>query len=124
FYSIGLFKNAPREYTGVVIDSDTALWQKGQIAIHLYEFMPNHYKAIYGHPRFKIFILQTNEKYSRQSLVNSYFYASYSQCVYSKQLRPVDYNNLPPAASLFKLKNINDSVQYLLVRTFQANNST
>src|SRR6185503_13538574 len=74
FYSIGLFKSTGKEYIGVVVESDTALWRKGQIAIHLYEYAPNLYKAIYGHPLFKSFILQCNEKYKHQSLVNSFFY--------------------------------------------------
>ena len=124
FYSVGLFKSSDKEYVGVIIDSDVNLWRKGQVAIHLYEYAPNGFKAIYGHPLFKNFILQTNEKYRNQSLVNSYFYSSYSQDIYSKQLRPVDYVNLSKNASKFKLKKITDDVQYLLLRSFQRNNAT
>ena len=124
FYSIGLFKSADKEYIGVVLNSDTKLWLKGQIAVHLYEYAPNLYKAIYGHPLYKYFLLQTNEKYQHQSLVNSYFYASYSQSVYSKQQKQINYSNLQKGASKFELKNINDDVQYLLIQTFQANETT
>lgn len=124
FYSVGLFKSGDKEYVGVIIDSDVNLWQKGQIAIHLYKYAPNGFKAIYGHPLFKNFILQTNEKHINQSLVNSYFYSSYSQDIYSKQLRPVDYVNLSKNASKFELKSIIDDVQYLLLRSFQRNNAT
>jgi hypothetical protein len=120
FYSVGVFKSEAKEYLGVVLDSDINLWVKGQIAIHLYEYAPNVYKAIYGHPYFKYFILQPIEKYQNQSLVNSYFYGSYSQTVYSKQLRQIDYVNLPKSSSRFGFKNINDDVQYLLIQTFQA----
>ena len=94
FYSVGLFKRSDKEYVGVIVDSDVNLWRKEQVAIHLFEYAPNMFKAIYGHPLFKNFILQTNEKYRNQSLVNSYFYSSYSQDIYSKKLRPVDYVNL------------------------------
>lgn len=124
FYSVGLFKRSDKEYVGVIVDSDVNLWRKEQVAIHLYEYAPNMFKAIYGHPLFKNFILQTNEKYRNQSLVNSYFYSSYSQDIYSKQLRPVDYVNLSKNASKFELKSINDDVQYLLLRSFQRNDAT
>jgi len=124
FYSVGLFKNADNEYIGVVVDTEVSLWPKGQIAIHLYRYAPNLYKAIYGHPLFKNLSLQPVEKYQHQSLVNSYFYASYSQSIYSKQQGRVDYINLPKGSSRFALKNISNDVQYLLLQTFQTNNIT
>lgn len=124
FYTVGVFKNGQNKYIGVVLDSDISLWVKGQIAINLYESAPNLYKAVYGHPLFKYFILQPVEKYQNQSLVNSYFYGSYSQKVYSKQLPQVDYVNLSKGSSKFALRNINDDVQYLLIQTFQTNTTT
>lgn len=124
FYSIGLFKIYDKEYVGVIVDSEVNLWQKGQIAIHLYQYAPNMFKAIYSHPKYKFFILKTNEKYKNQSLINSYFYSSFSQDIYSKQVRPVDYVNLPKNTLKFDLKNINDNFQYLLLRSFQRNNTT
>lgn len=124
FYSVGLFKRVDKEYVGVIIDSDVNLWRKGQIAIHLYEYTPNVFKAIYGHPLNKNFILQTNEKYRNQSLVNSYFYSSYSLDIYSKQHRTVDYVNLTKKSSKFELKSINGDIQYLLLRSFQRNKIT
>ncbi len=124
FYSVGLFKRVDKEYVGVIIDSDVNLWRKGQIAIHLYEYAPNVFKAIYGHPLYKYFILQTNEKYRNQSLVNSYFYSSYSSDIYSKQHRTVDYVNLSKNSSKFELKSINGNIQYLLLRSFQRNKIT
>ena len=124
FYSVGLFKSGDKEYTGVVLDSDINLWQKGQVAMHLYEYKPRRFKAIYGHPLFKNFLLQPNEKYNNQSLLNSYFYSSYSQNIYSKRLPYRSYADLPKNAQRFELKNINDKVQYLLLRSFQATAST
>ncbi|MGN6399087.1 MAG: S41 family peptidase [Flavisolibacter sp.] len=124
FYTVGVFKNGQNKYIGVVLDSDISLWVKGQIAINLYESAPNLYKAVYGHPLFKYFILQPVEKYQNQSLVNSYFYGSYSQKVYSKQLPQGDYVNLSKGSSKFALRNINDDVQYLLIQTFQTNTTT
>ncbi len=120
FYSVGLFRSGYKELIGVVLDSDIKLWRKGQVAIHLYEYIPNHYKAIYRHPQHKGFLLQTNEKYENKSLVNSYFYRSYSQSNYTKEPGHVDYVNLPTNSSKFELKTISDNIQYLLIRTFQA----
>src|SRR5688572_16618501 len=63
FYTVGLFKSNGNEYTGVILDSEVNLWKKGQIAIHLTEYRPNLFKAIYGHPIFKNFIFHPVEKY-------------------------------------------------------------
>lgn len=119
FYSVGLFKSKDKEYIGVVVESETELWPKGHIAMHLYEYGPNMFKAIYGHPLTKNFILQANEKYVNQSLPGSRFYLSYSQEVYSKLRSEVDHVNLPHNSPKFELKNINDDVQYVLIKTFQ-----
>ena len=124
FYTVGLFKKTDKEYIGVILDSDVSLWTKGQIAIHLYECAPNLYKGIYGHPKFKYFMLQPIEKYQNQSLVNSYFYGSYSQSVYSKRIQYVDFINLSKSSPRFSLNNIADNVQYLIIQSFQANNTT
>jgi hypothetical protein len=124
YYSVGLFKSGACEYTGVVVDSDINLWQKGHIALHLYEYGPNLYKAIYAHPLTKSYFLYTNEKYKHQSLVNSYFYGSYTQNTYAKQLRQADHVNLPKNVRKFELKRINPEVQYLLIRSFQADRRT
>ena len=56
--------------------------------------------------------------------MNSYFYGSYSQGIYSKELQSNNYVNLPYDAAKFQLRNINDSVQYLRLRSFQADNTT
>ncbi len=124
YYTVGLFKAGGHKYTGVILDSDVRWWVKGQIAIQLYEYEPGMYKAIYGHPKFKNFMLQPNEKYRGQSLVNSYFYASLSGDIYSKQLDRDDYSNLPEGAGKFQLKNLEPDIQYLLIRTFQRNEPT
>lgn len=123
YYSVGLFKSSNKEYTGVVMESVVPLWQKGQVAIHLYEYGPNLFKAIYGHPQTKNFMLQPIEKYQNQELVNSYFYSSYAQSVYSKKLQQVDFVNLPKNAPKFELKQVADDIQYLVVRTFQVDRS-
>jgi hypothetical protein len=124
FYDVGLFKKSNNEYVGVVVNSTINLWKNGQIAIHLYQYGPNMYKAIYGHPLTKIFLLQTSEKYRDGSLVNSFFYSSYSQQKYSKQPQSIDYVNLAKGAPKFELKTIDNDVQYLLIRSFQTNNAT
>ncbi len=123
FYSVGLFKKTEKEYIGVVLNSTIHTWEKGQIAIHLYEYGPNLYKAIYGHPKYKYFILQPIEKFQNQSLVNARFYSSFSNAVYSKAMPVVDHVNLPTSSSKFAFRNINKDVQYLLVQSFQNNNT-
>ncbi|WP_353483615.1 S41 family peptidase [Haliscomenobacter sp.] len=120
FYSVGLFKSGNKEYIGVVLESAVSLWQKGQVAIHLYEYAPNLFKAIYGHPLTKNFILHPVEKYQNQALLNSYFYNSYAQSIYAKQLPQVDWVNLPKNTPKFELRQVADDIQYLAVRTFQA----
>lgn len=121
YYRVGLFKIRSNEYIGVIVDSETNLWLKGQIAIHLYEFAPKLYKAIYGHPLFKTYTYQPIEKFQHQSLVNAYFYGSYSQSVYTKKWPIQDFVNLPRGASKFSFNDLNNSIQYLSVRTFEAN---
>jgi hypothetical protein len=124
FYTVGLFKKREKEYVGLVLSSEVNLWQKGQIAIHLYEYDTNLYKAIYGHPFYKYFIFQPVEKYQYHSLVNSYFYASYSKKIYSKHPEKIDHVNLPESNSKFAFKNLGQDVQYLLIRSFQADMKT
>jgi len=124
YYRVGLFKKESNEYIGVVLDSETNLWLKGQIAIHLYELAPNLFKAIYGHPLFKTYTYQPIEKFQHQSLVNAYFYGSYSQSVYTKKWPIQDYINIPRDAAKFSFRQLNNSIQYLSVRTFQANTYT
>ncbi len=124
YYRVGVFRIKANELVGLILDSDIDLWLKGQVAIHLYESAPNVFKAIYGHPLYKNFILQQNEKYRNQSLINSNFYGSYSRLSYSKQLKKTDYVNLPESADMFKLEYIQKNVQYLLLQTFQANPET
>lgn len=123
YYTIGLFKNEENKYLGVVLDSEVSLWKRGQIAVHLYEFAPNLFKAIYGHPKFKHFIFHPIEKYQNQSLVNSYFYASFSQSIYTKGVTQIDYVNLPKTSTKFALKNIKEDVQYIMIQSFQNNNT-
>jgi len=124
FYTVGVFRTSEKEYVGVVLDSEVNLWTKGQIALHLHEYGPDMLKAVYIHPLTKHLIFYPNEKYRNQSLLNAKFYDSYSQKVYSKKLTETDHVNLPKHAPLFELRNINSDVQYLLVRTFQANSVT
>jgi hypothetical protein len=124
FYRVGVFKNNDKEYIGVVLDSEINLWKKGQIAFYLYESDQHIYKAIYGHPYLKFFIFQPIEKYQNQSLVYSSFYGSFTQEVYAKKIKEVEYVNLPKQSQKFSFKNINDSIQYILIQTFQANSAT
>lgn len=122
-YRMGLFRRSDKEYLGVVLDSDVKVWQKGQIAVHLFETGPGTFKAVYGHPVYKYFILQNNEKLQNQTLLNSQFYAFGALNQYTKHQHQTDYINIP-GTSRFELKSVADDVQYLLIRSFQVNSAT
>ncbi len=120
-HSIGLFKSAEGQYSGVVLSSNTALWKPGQIAVQLYAFGTNLYKAIYAHPIYKNFSLQTTEKFQNQTLLNASFYGTNPNAVYSKRQHAVNTAQVPNDAPLYAIRNLNDEVQYLLIRSFQLN---
>ena len=124
FYTIGIFKIDDTSLIGVVLDSDIPTWTKGQIAVRLYEYDTNLYRAIYGHPLFKTFYLYPNEKFVNQSLINSHFYQSISEKIYSKNTQQTDFVNLPKDGELFKFEKLDENTQYLLIRTFQRNTKT
>lgn len=120
YYTVGLFKKDKSEYVGVVLDTEISNWKKGQVAIYLYEDSPNYFKAIYAHPKFKNYNLYQIEKFSHHSLVNSYFYSSFSEKVYSKIIQEVDLINLPKNIGDFSFKNIETGIQYLHIKHFSA----
>lgn len=120
YYTVGLFKKDKTEYVGVVLDTEISNWKKGQIAIYLYEDLPNYFKAIYAHPKFKHYNLYQIEKFSHHSLVNSYFYSSFSEKVYSKIIQEVDFVNLPKSIEDFSFKKIATGIQYLHIKYFSA----
>jgi hypothetical protein len=120
FYSVGLYKSDVGEYKGVVLDSQVGNWKKGEIAIHLYEFEPNLYKAIYAHPKFKFLLHYPIEKFINNSLINSYFYSSISESVYCKVLNQTDYSKLSNTSKSFVFKDLNNDTQYMLIKNFSA----
>ncbi len=124
FYTIGLFRVKEKEYVGIIMDSELNFWKKGQIAAHLYEQDRHHYKAIYAHPYTKNFILQPIEKYTNGALVNSSFYRSFFQGNYTKNIPATDFVSLPKTGTKFRLENIGEDIQYLLIQSFQANSKT
>ena len=120
YYSTGLFKVGKTEYVGVVLSTEITNWNTGQIAIHLYEYLPNYFKAIYAHPKFKNYILYPIERYTHHSLINSYFYSSFSEKIYSKTQSGNDFTNLPKNIEDFSFKNIAKDIQYMHIRHFSA----
>ena len=120
YYSVGLFKVNKTDYIGVVLDSEIAYWKKGQIAIHLYEYLPNYFKAIYAHPKNKNYTLFPIERYTHHSLINSHFYLSFSDKTYSKTQNQDDFINLSKNIKDFSFKNIDTDIQYLHIKHFSA----
>ena len=120
YYSVGLFKVNKTDYIGVVLDSEIPYWKKGQITIHLYEYLPNYFKAIYAHPKDKNYTLLPIEKYTHHSLINSHFYLSFSDKIYSKIQNQDDFINLSKNIEDFSFKNIDTDIQYLHIKHFSA----
>jgi Peptidase family S41 len=110
-YTIGLYKKSTSEYIGVVIDSKSKMWVKGQIIVRLYETLPYYFKAIYTDTKYNILTLYQIEKYSHHSLVN---------LDYSKVIRQVDHINISKSSSLFQFTNIASDIQYLRIENFSA----
>ena len=124
-FSVGIFKAKSNEYIGVVLSSKITvwrnlIWEKGQIAIHLYEDLPNHFKAIYADPVMKRLILFSNEKFKNSSLINSHFNGVFYNSCYSKLTSQIDYINLSKNIYDFHFKNIDASIQYLHIKHFSA----
>ena len=119
-YTVALYKKNETEYVGVVVESKRSNWIKGQIAIYLYQYLPNYFKAIYAHPKFKNFILFPVERYADHSLINSFFYSSFSEKKYTKTPEVKDYTNLPKNLEDFQFKNLQDGIQYLRIKQFSA----
>ena len=127
-FSVGLFKTNDKEYSGVVLSSKIKVWrnlnwEKGQIAIHLYEYLPNHFKAIYADPVSKRLILFSNEKFRNLSLINSHFYGFFYEYNYSKVINRKEFTNLPKNIYDFHFKNIEPDIQYLHIKHFSADES-
>lgn len=117
---VGLYKVAPQQYVGVVLSTTWPNWQKGQIAMRLYEYMPNAFRAVYGHPLWKSLMLYNNEKFVNQSLANSTFYTLQPDDIYKKNNQAKDYVNINSAAKEFQLSEISPSLQYLRLGNFSA----
>lgn len=125
-FSVGLFKVKDKEFIGVVLSSKITVrgklnWEKGQIAIHLYEYLPNHFKAIYADPISKQLILFANEKFRNLSLINSHFYGYFYEKNYTKLKSSNNFINLPRNIYDFHLKHIDTNIQYLHIKHFSAN---
>lgn len=120
FYTVGIFKSSFGTYTGVIFQSAVDNWTRGHIAIMLYRLPDGRYNAIYRHPVFKNFMLKANEKYKSGVLLNSKFYASYSDKPYSKYIDVMDYVNVCGTGSKFQLRRIDHNTQYMMIRTFQS----
>ncbi len=119
-YSIGFFKSADQEYLGVIFDSKEPHWKNGEIAARLYETAPHTFRAVYAHPKTKNLIWYPIEKYQHYSLLNSYFYVSFNNAIYSKVSRDKDHVNIPNGAQPFRFKSIAPHVQYLQIKHFSA----
>jgi hypothetical protein len=125
FHTVGLYRVKPREYMGVVLSSKITFynlpyWLPGQVAIHLYEDFPNHFKAIYADPISKRLIYYANERFSNSSLVNSHFYGDLYELNYKKISGGKDFTNLPKNRAEFNFKTIEPDIQYLHLKHFSA----
>ncbi|AXY73379.1 hypothetical protein D3H65_05030 [Paraflavitalea soli] len=118
--TVGVYRAGQGALTGVVLHTTLPQWEKGQIAIRLYEYAPHCFRAVYGHPLKKNLIFYSNEKFRNHSLINSMFYSSVSQTVYKKILHETDHSNIPASEPAFQLKSISPAIQYLRLGNFSA----
>ncbi|MBO9564867.1 MAG: hypothetical protein J7621_18975 [Niastella sp.] len=121
YLTVGLYRTSNRhELTGVVLSTTLPVWEKGQVAMRLYEYQPHYFRGIYGHPVYKYLMLNTNEKFRNHSLINSYFYASVSDAVYKKFPGEENHINIPRTTPAFQLTSLNPALQYLRLGNFSA----
>lgn len=124
YLKVGLSKtNIEHQYTGVVLATLLPHWEKGQIAIRLYEYLPGYFRAVYAHPVYKGLFLYNNEKFRNQSLINSHFYASVTESVYKKNPGEIDFVNIRKAEPPFQFSKLGNSIQYLRLGNFSATTS-
>lgn len=121
FYQLALYQSKPKEYIGVVINSKVPNWKDGEIAAYLYETRPHYFRGIYAHSKFKAYTFCPIEKYLNHSLVNSKFYSSFYNGIYSKTNQTVDHVNLPEKVKDFEFKSLSSTIQYLQIKHFSAN---
>lgn len=121
YLTVGLYRSADRQQlVGVVLNTTLPVWEKGQVAMRLYEYLPHCFRGIYGHPLYKYLLLYPNEKFRNHSLVNSWFYASISNEVYKKFPGEVDHINIARIEPAFQFKTITPTLQYLRIGNFSA----
>ena len=119
YLSVGLYRDDEMgRYTGVVLSSALPAWERGQVAITLYGKSPGTFRAVYGHPVYKNYVLVTNEKFQDHALVNARFSSSVSSSCYRKDTLGADYVNLADSDIYFAFRNLSPSIQYVRVRTF------
>lgn len=120
FLTVGLYRAGQGELTGVVLHTTLPHWEKGQIAMRLYEYLPHCFRAVYGHPLYKNLLFYSNEKFRNRSLVNSEFYASLSPSVYKKVRNESDHVNIPAGEPDFQFTSISPTIQYIRLGNFSA----
>jgi hypothetical protein len=121
YLKIGLFREiSTNRLTGAVLSTTLPSWERGQVAIRLYEYLPNSFRAVYGHPVFKNLILENNEKFRNRSLLNSSFYSSVSSSIYKKDPGEMDHVNLSGRVPQFESRLINSTVRYIRLGNFSA----
>lgn len=124
-YKVGVFPSSPTSYTGVILHSNTPQWIPGQIAFTLNTTKQGHFIALYAQPTTKNFMINTNEKYANQTLLNSKQYYSAKYFTYTKlPIDTVDNVNLSSNTPRFLFEELDNNTDYLLVRTFQKNKKT
>jgi len=118
--TVGVYRSGQGTLSGVVLHTTLPQWEKGQIAMRLYEYAPHCYRAVYGHPLNKNLLFHSNEKFRNHSLINSMFYSSVSQAVYKKIRYEVDYSNIPASEPPFQFTSISPAIQYMRLGNFSA----
>jgi hypothetical protein len=101
-----------------VLASALPVWERGQVAISLFMKSPGSFRAVYGHPVYKNYVLVMHEKFQDHALVNARFSSSVSSLCYRKDTMATDYVNLREDDTYFQFRSLLPLVQYARVRTF------
>lgn len=121
YLKVGLFRTSQQtQFIGIVLSTTMPQWDRGQVAIRLYEYMPHFFRAVYAHPVSKGLMLYCNEKFRNQSLVNSYFYSSVSGSAYKKDPGEIDFVNIARDEPKFQFRRIGPATLYLRLGNFSA----
>lgn len=110
---VGIYRTHQKDsLLGVVLASKYPIWQNGQIALVLKEYLPNRFNVYHSNILNKDFELYKNVQYKNASLNIWPNWRKYPT--------EVDYVDLGPDSPVFKFKKLNSSILYIRLGSFSS----